>query len=175
MDFGGSQLGAGWYLCIWDPNSLHHETLPENMKSDLNLSPLQQVMQLSVHFLERNLWVKWWMWVSRFLFMLGYLFISPCMQSGFWTFTFICCSLHFIAYLNLSLHWCSLSLIFQQLFSPCTSFGIAELFFFPILMWLYFILNDLFSMSFLSKDWIWEILEIYCVCRKTKLFFQKFI
>mgnify|MGYP007086836921 CR=1 FL=1 len=80
----------------------------ENMKSDLNLSPLQQVMQLSVHFWENKL-VRW-MWVSRFLFMPGYLFIPSCMQRGVQTFTFICCSLHFTAYLNLSLHWCSLSL-----------------------------------------------------------------
>ena len=77
----------------------------------------------------------------------------------------VCISLH-IWICPLS-YWCS--------FSPFKTFVIAEIFFLSILMWLYIISNDLFSMSFLSKDWIWEIEKSIMFAEKHYFLFQKFI
>ena len=65
--------------------------------------------------------------------------------------------------------------ISEQLFSPFTTLEKSELFFLSILMWLYIILNDLYSMSFLSKDWIWEIEKSIMFAEKQVFLFSKFI
>ena len=51
-----SRMVSVHQCCLTPCIMKHFRTSSQNMKSDLNLSPLQQVMQLSVHFLERNLW-----------------------------------------------------------------------------------------------------------------------
>ena len=167
MDCGKSQIRVGWYLCI--SGSLHHNTPcgPTSRKYEIwpKLESTAASYAVDSTFLEKK--VVSWMWVSRFLYMPGCLFTPRCMQSRSQTFTFLCCSMHFTADLNLSLIWCS--------FSPFKTFVIAEIFFLSILMWLYIISNDLFSMSFLSKDWIWEIEKSIMFAEKHYFLFQKFI
>ena len=86
------------------------------------------------------------------------------MQSRSQTFTFLCCSA--VVCISLNIWICLCSALYLSIYPTNNNlsrplqlwkFQNLEIFLFPILMWPYIISNDLFSMSFLSKDWIWEM------------------